>query len=91
MEEILIPDQPPVPAQKYKPIDPDFLTIEEKRNIIQCSICFDHYSKKDFFNLSHCKHSYCKNCVIDHIAANLNNGVAFYISCPGGTDCKSKF
>lgn len=58
---------------------------------ITCEVCFEEYLKKDFHALN-CGHSYCLNCVRDHIKLSLTeNSQAKQIPCMRGEQCKRTY
>jgi hypothetical protein len=54
-----------------------------------CPICCDYFLEADFFSLS-CKHSYCKNCMADHLRIKIVDGQVHKISCMDFT-CNKEF
>ena len=53
--------------ERIEPVD------ENHEGAILCGICCDYYLDNAMFSLS-CKHSYCKNCMADHLKTKIVDG-----------------
>ena len=54
-----------------------------------CDVCYCNYKEEDFFALK-CGHSFCVNCVADHLRINIESGNAMKLPCMQ-QGCKVKF
>jgi len=45
-----------------------------------CDSCYEECPENDFFSLS-CKHEFCKDCFIEHLETNINDGKVMQIPC----------
>ena len=55
----------------------------------ECGVCYYSYNEDDFFALS-CQHTFCVNCVADHLRINIESGKAFKLPCME-VGCKLRF
>ena len=63
---------------------------DEDPNAVVCNICFFSYLAKDFFHLPGCDHSYCKNCMGEHLSSNITDGRVVKIKCMD-VNCQEEF
>ena len=72
--------------------EPDGLNIfeseqhDEQHNQQECGICYDTLTDKNI-HTNQCGHSFCVNCIRDHITISINNN-NLDITCPS-TSCQS--
>lgn len=55
-----------------------------------CDICCGEYQPTFFFHLPGCSHSYCKNCMSDHLKTKITDGQVLKIKCMD-FDCTEEF
>jgi len=60
----------------------DPLTQEdlEKGEGKTCDVCYEDYRPEDFFSLE-CQHSFCVNCIADHMEANIEDAKVMKLPC----------
>eukprot|EP00026_Physarum_polycephalum_P002675 Phypoly_transcript_02683.p1 GENE.Phypoly_transcript_02683~~Phypoly_transcript_02683.p1 ORF type:complete len:581 (+),score=128.95 Phypoly_transcript_02683:252-1745(+) len=69
------------PKRKQGPCDPPVL----------CKICYDEYDKWDLVHqFGGCEHAYCRDCLRDYLATNINEGAVLDLTCPF-PECKTEF
>ncbi|XP_076673803.1 E3 ubiquitin-protein ligase RNF14-like isoform X1 [Andrena cerasifolii] len=55
---------------------------EFRNNYYICIICFEVYCGEKCIKLSNCSHIYCKKCMQDYVAININDGTVNNLTCP---------
>ena len=60
-------------------IDREAEPCEEGQGKI-CEVCYYEYYEEDFFELK-CGHSFCVNCVADHLRISIESGNAMKLPC----------
>jgi hypothetical protein len=70
--------------QTFGNLEPQSLPQEEEQpdpSHVMCDICCESYAPSFFFHLPGCSHSYCKNCMSDHLKTKITDGQVFKIKC----------
>jgi len=58
---------------------------------VLCKICYDEYDRwEKVHQFSGCEHTYCRDCLRDYLATNINEGAVLDLTCPF-PECRTEF